>query len=377
MSEAALTAWTQRFGARQVKFNRNDPEPFTSSKRLGHGGCGFVDEVSLGGIALALKRTYPRKITACAKKEIEILSHVSTNRHKHIVELIGSYVYTERRRGTHELGIVIWPVAHCDLSHFLQELSVLANWVDGLPSDDEDLNSAIETLSAISIPTLRDFFTDNKHLYIKHFYISYLYNVSLQRLATFFGCIANAVAWLHNEAHVRHRDLKPAQILLSQDGIWLTDFGLANFIPDLDNSATSGVENFTRRYQAPERALGLPRGRSEDVFGLGCIYLEMEYTLCGLPIQMIAFGEPEEAWSYQANVRQDLQKWLNPLKHKDFTDLRKLVDLIEAMLAFDLKDRPNMSSVVDQLSICSIGTFNLYGRCCLSGVYIFAFVCCM
>lgn len=131
----------------------------------------------------------------------------------------------------------MWPVAHYDLAHFMQELDVTRQYLEEtLPTDHtEDLSSVVRTLTPLttvdsSVP------------------VGALYELSLERLSTCFVCIAEALAWLHNEVHVRHKDLKPAQILISADRLWLTDFGLSKHIPNLDHSATTGKDTTTKRY---------------------------------------------------------------------------------------------------------------------------------
>ena len=355
-SEAARAQkeWDRRFGTRQLELKKTDPDPFTTSTWLGRGGWSSVNQIELGGIALALKRTYAPKIPASVRTEVEILRQVSRKRHRHIVELIGSYIYTEKRRNSYELGIVVWPVARCDLSHFLQDLSILAQYkTDALPQNrTEELESACETLNALCMVPQ----TNNR---------ARLYCVSLHKLSEYFGCIAGAVAFLHAEVQVRHKDLKPAQILLSVDGLWLTDFGLSTSMADADDSATSGLEYMTPRYQAPERVLGLRRGRAEDIFGLGCIFLEMTYALCGLNHERLWIQEMVQGWSYQANVKQRLSIWLGPV-HEDFLLLR---DLLQAMLSFDPLTRPSIQQVVSCIErmTFSNGEYTFIGSCCMSG----------
>lgn len=367
MSEEALAAWNERFGTRQLQLRRNDPAPFTASdaSRLGNGGWGSVHEINLGGIPLALKRTYHPRLTVDARKEIEILNHVSKHRHKHIVELIGSYIYTEKKRGAHELGIVIWPVARCDLSQFLREMDVSSQCCYGTAGalPEEHVTDAFETLAAVTdykyaLDTSLDKMLKYERVHTK----------SLSRIRTSFRCIASAVAWLHGEARIRHRDLKPAQILLSCKGLWLSDFGLSTFIHDLDNTATSGIEQMTRKYQAPERELGLRRGRAEDIFGLGCIFLEMAEALCDYNLHQFLRTERGQGWSYQARVKTELQAWLRPLRSlpsvSPFFPPSNLVPLIEVMLAFEPKDRPKIAEVVT-----SLATYpnRFFGPCCSTG----------
>ncbi|PSN63191.1 kinase-like protein, partial [Corynespora cassiicola Philippines] len=88
------------------------------------------------------------------------------------------------------------------------------------------------------------------------------------------GCLITAVEYLH-EQKIRHKDLKPSNILLGPNDVWLTDFGSATDFSMLSQSATDGVERGTPKYFAPEVASFEPHGRAADMFSLGCVLLEI------------------------------------------------------------------------------------------------------
>ncbi|KAF2815084.1 kinase-like protein, partial [Mytilinidion resinicola] len=93
-------------------------------------------------------------------------------------------------------------------------------------------------------------------------------------LASKFGCLAKAIEYLHSQK-IRHKDLKPSNVLLGRDNLWLTDFGSSTDFSMLSMSATENGERGTPKYFAPEVALYERNGRSADMFSLGCIFLEM------------------------------------------------------------------------------------------------------
>ncbi|OCL09242.1 kinase-like protein, partial [Glonium stellatum] len=98
-------------------------------------------------------------------------------------------------------------------------------------------------------------------------------------LRTFFGCLANAVLYLH-ENKFRHKDIKPANILIRGTEVYLTDFGTSRNWSDETRGTTSGeIAPFTPRYCAPEVAGHDPRGRPSDIWALGCVFVEMASVL--------------------------------------------------------------------------------------------------
>ncbi|MFF3217086.1 serine/threonine-protein kinase [Streptomyces sp. NPDC002886] len=83
------------------------------------------------------------------------------------------------------------------------------------------------------------------------------------------GCTAQALHSVH-AASVIHRDLKPSNILLSSNGPWVIDFGIAR-ATDVTQLTRSGGFIGTPQYMSPEHALGRPVTPATDIFALGLI----------------------------------------------------------------------------------------------------------
>ena len=105
-----------------------------------------------------------------------------------------------------------------------------------------------------------------------------------QRIALFMR-VCEAVQFAHQN-FVVHRDLKPDNILVAEDGTpRLLDFGTAKLLsPSLAGSDTKltreGYQSFTPQYASPEQVLGNPITTASDTYSLGVLlYLLLTGTV--------------------------------------------------------------------------------------------------
>lgn len=174
---------------------------------------------------------FRRKVGDTERKEIEILKKLS---HAHVVQVVGTYTHNKF------LGIIMYPVAVCDLSTFFEDVEA---WTDLIIQHPRSV--ALESLDLSSKERLDalgyEFPTDPSE--------------SLMALPIYvqIGCLLSTVAYLHGQ-QIRHKDLKPSNILLSKGKLWLSDFGSATDFSLLSQSATDN-ERGTPRYFSPEYVL--------------------------------------------------------------------------------------------------------------------------
>jgi tRNA A-37 threonylcarbamoyl transferase component Bud32 len=93
------------------------------------------------------------------------------------------------------------------------------------------------------------------------------------RVAEIGTALADALSYVHSQGLI-HRDVKPANVLISSDGrVHLADFGIARLV-DASHVTSAGEVVGTPAYFAPEQVTGEPVGPPADVYALGLLLLE-------------------------------------------------------------------------------------------------------
>ena len=192
----------ERSGAPHQNVQGSADDYFDYIEDLGAGTFGEVDSV-MGQMSLkkfARKRIKRYRLFSKDKaslqafeNELETLKSLS---HRHLVQLVGSYTDSSC------VGLIMTPVADMNLATYLKS-----------------------TMN----PESR--------------------KICLRR---FFGCLSAALSYLHAK-RVQHKDIKPENILVKQQYVYLTDFGTSrSWDHDASKSTRGTAAVFTPRYCAPE-----------------------------------------------------------------------------------------------------------------------------
>jgi eukaryotic-like serine/threonine-protein kinase len=152
-----------------------------------------------------------------------------------------------------------------------------------------------------------------------------------EQVRSIIGQCALALGIAH-EAKVVHRDVKPANILVREDGlVKLTDFGIARAI-DASGHTRAGDLLGTPSYISPEQALGRPATGASDLYALGIVGHEM---LCG--------AKPFDKPTPIATAMSHIHEAPPPLPDDVPEDL---ACVIEELLAKDPLERPENARAV-------------------------------
>lgn len=216
-----------------VAYTHVDDLPFLPINTLGKGSISEVDcvvgeadddGIPTGELArkiIHLRGSRRRQLLSVLHEEVAVMKSLV---HQHIVQITETYETLTKPR---QFGILMFPVGDEDLSHFLDSVPG-----KGYPKKD------------------------------------------IQTLEKWLLCLASALDYVHSQG-IQHKDIKPQNIICKGTEIFLTDFGQAHKLLRTSSTFGSQVEHITNIYSAPETISEGKRGRSADIFSLGCVYAEM------------------------------------------------------------------------------------------------------
>ncbi|RDW95143.1 hypothetical protein BP5796_00906 [Coleophoma crateriformis] len=266
--------------------------PFEFVRSIGRGAFGFVDEVlHRPSNTLFARKTIQVKFHSRSATSENVLKEIIALRsltHQHIVQIMASYVSQDQR------SIIMSPIADCNLYEFLNKSS--------------------------------------------------LHNSSQRILISkWFRCLAAALSFMHEKGWL-HMDLKPQNLLVHGECIFISDLGSARSTIDSVSDMPKSRYAITPMYCAPEVSEGLVVSWASDIFSLGCIFLEMATTLHRqslsdfLRLRQSSSGD----CSFKNNIRQ-CRFWIDHLSEisADIGPLSNDYQVISKMLSLDMQRRPS------------------------------------
>ena len=148
-----------------------------------------------------------------------------------------------------------------------------------------------------------------------------------ERAFAIAGQVAAALASAH-EAQIIHRDVKPPNILLTdQDKAYVTDFGIAKILSMHDQLTLDGTKLGTPQYMAPERCKTGDASASSDLYSLGVLLFQMisgrlphEGTTATELIRRILSQPPARLRVFVPDVPEDVERlvaWLIETRPED------------------------------------------------------------
>jgi serine/threonine protein kinase len=303
-----------------LELNGKDEIPYVLVENLGHGASAIVEkvrDVNNGNIYARkiFKNTSSRKLAESKKafkNEVKVIRRLKS--HHHMIRVFATYMVQR------ELALILTPVADTgDLAAFLQLYR------------DTDLSAPSQIDMRI---TLRNA----------------------------FGCLVAGLAFIHKQT-IRHKDIKPQNILIHRGSVLYTDFGISLDFSEHGNSTTTGrPESFTRRYCAPEVVNWDRRNSKSDVFSLGCVYVEI---LDALYPKLL----PEALLKGPFHETHGLF-WLADYFMGDWIPdhvINEVMWSISNMVSFGVEERMSASEIWDQLR-CARAVRTLSCEACISDI---------
>ncbi len=131
-----------------------------------------------------------------------------------------------------------------------------------------------------------------------------------EKIARVMRGVCAALEYAHKSGYV-HRDIKPTNILIGNNQVFLTDFGIAR----LTGSASSPLGKVgTPGYMSPEQIRGETTSPSSDIYSLGVLLYEMAVGMrpfTGQSMQTTGSTSERVRWE-QLNLSPPAPRRLNP-----------------------------------------------------------------
>jgi serine/threonine protein kinase len=267
--------------------------------------------------------------------------------HKHILKLVGTYTLKNKN-----LYLLLYPVAVCDLSKFLEDIDDLRT---GNCADRDDALKRLGLLGVKNVGTIEELAAGR--VPVHRITASSSSMTAVGFLQQILGCMTEALAYVHSK-DIRHCDLKPKNILLSPGRVYLADFGIARDVREAEDSVTDSRCG-SPFWMAPEVDNEIKHHKTEaDIWALGCIFLNIATILYGEALEKYEHIMKDHDWNTKYEKLPGFLDYLrSKAKAAQFEDhdapsfnFKHIINLIESMLRYDPDERPKALEVNARLT---------------------------
>jgi serine/threonine protein kinase len=332
----------------------------TPDGTLGGGSYGQVHKVVYRSVCLARKHIRPphKQTLEMLREEARVMERLD---HEHIVKLVGSYATRHR-----ELYLLIWPVAICNLGELITDL-------DDLRTGQGDREDIVKRLKQLELDDFASLESGGRLGPVSGSAGSVKGGGTcpLFYLQRIMGCIAQAVTYCHN-SNIRHLDLKPSNILINPNRVYLADFGIARDVHDQDKTTTIGRQG-TPKWRAPEiYDLKDWSMKSADIYSLGLVFLNIATMIyhASLADFFCALEDPNPRCRAEKLAAHQTKSVGCALATQSFADEKAstlgpkhIIGLTTLMLANEPGSRPRAEMVARELALLG-GIDQVYHNSC-------------
>ncbi|KAF7514256.1 hypothetical protein GJ744_000026 [Endocarpon pusillum] len=174
-----------------------------------------------------------------------------------------------------------------------------------------------------------------------------------EAILPWFGCLISGISYLHSQ-DIRHRDIKPKNILIKGSRILFADFGISMDHPGT-TIRTDTASKGTTQYKAPEwkpldpgnPSKEMRPGRAADIFSLGGVFLDMLLVYSRRTLRMV-----RDSTGIHEPYKDHAGEWISTLQQSPPPDNIAWYSIILLLCQNMLQKRPDTRPTARELELC-------------------------